>query len=53
MISLFRRFDFGLDARSAAPAPPQFITTIDGLDIHFIHVRSKHADALPMIVTHG
>ena len=34
-------------------ALPQFITTIDGLDIHFIHVRSKHANALPMIVTHG
>ncbi len=34
-------------------ALPQFITTIDGLDIHFIHVRSKHADALPVIVTHG
>ncbi|MFB7286752.1 epoxide hydrolase family protein [Actinacidiphila glaucinigra] len=32
---------------------PQFITEIDGLDIHFIHVRSKHADALPVIVTHG
>src|SRR5262245_28999988 len=32
---------------------PQFITEIDGLDIHFIHVRSKHEDALPMIVTHG
>jgi pimeloyl-ACP methyl ester carboxylesterase len=32
---------------------PQFITTIDGLDIHFIHVRSKHKNALPMIVTHG
>jgi pimeloyl-ACP methyl ester carboxylesterase len=32
---------------------PQFITTIDGLDIHFIHVRSKHENALPMIVTHG
>ncbi|MEV6376742.1 epoxide hydrolase family protein [Micromonospora musae] len=32
---------------------PQFITQIDGLDIHFIHVRSKHADALPLIVTHG
>jgi pimeloyl-ACP methyl ester carboxylesterase len=30
-----------------------FITTIDGLDIHFIHVRSKHEDALPLIVTHG
>jgi len=34
-------------------ALPQFVTTIDGLDIHFIHVRSKHANALPMIITHG
>jgi pimeloyl-ACP methyl ester carboxylesterase len=34
-------------------ALPNFITTIDGLDIHFIHVRSKHEDALPVIVTHG
>jgi pimeloyl-ACP methyl ester carboxylesterase len=32
---------------------PQFVTEIDGLDIHFIHVRSKHEDALPVIVTHG
>ena len=32
---------------------PQFITEIDGLDIHFIHARSKHEDALPLIVTHG
>ena len=32
---------------------PNFLTEIDGVDIHFIHVRSKHADALPMIVTHG
>jgi pimeloyl-ACP methyl ester carboxylesterase len=32
---------------------PQFITNIDGLDIHFIHVRSKHENALPLIVTHG
>jgi len=32
---------------------PQFITEIDGLDIHFIHVRSRHEDALPLIVTHG
>jgi pimeloyl-ACP methyl ester carboxylesterase len=32
---------------------PQFITEIDGLDIHFIHVRSPHEDALPLIVTHG
>jgi hypothetical protein len=34
-------------------ALPQFVTEIDGLDIHFIHVRSKHDKALPMIVTHG
>ena len=34
-------------------ALPNFITEIDGLDIHFIHVRSQHADALPLIVTHG
>ena len=34
-------------------ALPNFITTIDGLDIHFIHVRSKNPNALPMIVTHG
>ena len=34
-------------------AVPQFITAIDGLDIHFIHVRSKHDNALPLIVTHG
>jgi pimeloyl-ACP methyl ester carboxylesterase len=32
---------------------PQFITKIDGLDIHFIHVKSKHENALPIIVTHG
>ncbi|MFJ6168754.1 epoxide hydrolase family protein [Micromonospora orduensis] len=34
-------------------ALPQFMTEIDGLDIHFIHIRSKHEDALPLIVTHG
>ncbi len=34
-------------------ALPQFMATIDGLDIHFIHVRSKHENALPVIVTHG
>lgn len=32
---------------------PQFVTNIDGLDIHFIHVRSKHKNALPIIVNHG
>src|SRR4029434_4086054 len=34
-------------------ALPNFVTEIDGLDIHFIHVRSKHDNALPLIVTHG
>ncbi|RAO35931.1 Microsomal epoxide hydrolase [Micromonospora saelicesensis] len=34
-------------------ALPQFMTEIDGLDIHFLHIRSKHEDALPLIVTHG
>ncbi|RAZ92855.1 epoxide hydrolase [Mesorhizobium hawassense] len=34
-------------------ALPQFITEIDGLDIHFIHVHSKHENALPLVVTHG
>jgi hypothetical protein len=34
-------------------ALPNFLTEIDGLDIHFIHVRSRHEDALPLIVTHG
>ena len=40
-----------VEARLAAL--PQFITEIDGLDIHFIHVRSKHPNALPLIVAHG
>jgi pimeloyl-ACP methyl ester carboxylesterase len=40
-----------IEARMSAY--PQFITEIDGLDIHFIHVRSKHSNALPVIVTHG
>jgi len=34
-------------------ALPQFLTTIDGVDVHFIHVQSKHEDALPLIMTHG
>jgi pimeloyl-ACP methyl ester carboxylesterase len=37
----------------ALNAMPQFMTEIDGLDIHFIHVRSQHEDALPLIVNHG
>jgi hypothetical protein len=34
-------------------AVPNFLTEVDGLDIHFIHARSKHEDALPVIITHG
>ena len=34
-------------------ALPHFVTEIDGLDIHFVHVRSKHEDALPLVITHG
>jgi len=40
-------------AEAKLNALPQFVTTIDGLDIHFIHIRSPHADALPLITTHG
>jgi len=43
----WRKCEENLNAR------PNFITEIDGLDIHFIHVRSQHEDALPLIVTHG
>jgi pimeloyl-ACP methyl ester carboxylesterase len=45
-------YDFGgLETRLSAV--PHFVTEIDGLDIHFIHVKSPHEDALPLIVTHG
>jgi pimeloyl-ACP methyl ester carboxylesterase len=40
-------------AEAKLNAFPQFVTTIDGLDIHFIHVRSKHPNALPLVITHG
>jgi pimeloyl-ACP methyl ester carboxylesterase len=40
-------------AEAKLNALPQFVTTIDGLDIHFIHVRSRHKNALPVIITHG
>jgi pimeloyl-ACP methyl ester carboxylesterase len=46
----------GYDWRAAEArlnALPQFRTTIDGLGIHFLHVRSPHADALPLVITHG
>jgi hypothetical protein len=45
-------YDFGrVEAR--LNALPQFKTEIDGVDIHFIHVKSPHEDALPLIITHG
>ena len=40
-------------AEAKLNALPQFVTKIDGLDIHFIHVRSRHPNALPLIMTHG
>lgn len=40
-------------AEAKLNALPQFVTTIDGVDIHFIQVRSKHKNALPIIITHG
>jgi pimeloyl-ACP methyl ester carboxylesterase len=46
----------GYDWRAAEAklnAWPQFVTDIDGVDIHFLHVRSKHANALPIVLTHG
>jgi pimeloyl-ACP methyl ester carboxylesterase len=49
-------WDAGYDWRTCEAslnALPQFTTEIDGLDIHFIHVRSRHEDALPLIITHG
>ncbi|WP_199336859.1 epoxide hydrolase family protein [Oscillatoria sp. FACHB-1407] len=41
------------NAEAKLNALPQFMTTIDGVDIHFIHVRSRHPNALPLIMTHG
>src|SRR3984885_7199153 len=54
--ALARYWSTGYDWRKIEAklyALPQFMTEIDGLDIHFIHVRSKHDNALPLIVTHG
>jgi len=45
-------YDFGRVA-ARLNALPQFVTEIDGVDVHFIHVESSHADALPLIMTHG
>ncbi|WP_235785766.1 epoxide hydrolase family protein [Sphingomonas sp. PR090111-T3T-6A] len=56
MQTLARRWATGYDWRrleARLNALPQFMTEIDGLDIHFIHVRSRHAEALPVIITHG
>ncbi|SAK91871.1 epoxide hydrolase [Caballeronia pedi] len=56
MQRLARHWATGYDWRKVEAklnAVPNFVTEIDGLDIHFIHVRSKHANALPVIVTHG
>jgi pimeloyl-ACP methyl ester carboxylesterase len=53
---LVRHWGTAYDWRKAEAklnALPQFVTNIDGLDIHFIHVRSKHLNALPVIMTHG
>jgi pimeloyl-ACP methyl ester carboxylesterase len=53
---LVRYWGSGYDWRKAEArlnALPQFITTIDGVDIHFIHVRSRHPNTLPIIITHG
>jgi pimeloyl-ACP methyl ester carboxylesterase len=41
------------DCEARLNAVPNFVTEIDGLDIHFVHVRSKHEDALPIVVCHG
>jgi pimeloyl-ACP methyl ester carboxylesterase len=56
MQELARYWETDYDWRRAEAklnALPQFITEIDGIDVHFIHVRSKHEDALPLIMTHG
>jgi pimeloyl-ACP methyl ester carboxylesterase len=53
---LLRYWGSGYDWRKVEArlnALPQFMTNIDGVDIHFIHVRSRHSNALPVIITHG
>ena len=53
---LVRYWESGYDWRKTEAklnALPQFMTNIDGVDIHFIHVRSRHKSALPVIITHG
>jgi pimeloyl-ACP methyl ester carboxylesterase len=54
--ALVRHWGNGYDwrkAEAALNALPQFVTEIDGLDIQFVHVRSRHANAMPLIMTHG
>lgn len=54
--ALVRHWETSYDWRKAEAklnSLPQFVTHLDGLDIHFIHVRSRHADALPLVMTHG
>ncbi len=56
MKELVRYWETDYDWRKAEAklnALPQFVTEIDGLDIHFVHVRSRHPNALPLIMTHG
>lgn len=56
LTSLIKYWGTDYDWRKAEAklnALPQFVTTIDGVDIHFIHVRSRHPNALPLIMTHG
>src|SRR5881628_497392 len=53
---LVRYWGTGYDWRKGEAklnALPQFMTNIDGVDIHFIHVKSPHANAMPLIITHG
>jgi pimeloyl-ACP methyl ester carboxylesterase len=53
---LVRRWGSGYDWRKAEAklnAYPQFVTRIDGVDIHFIHVRSRHSNAMPLLIAHG
>ena len=53
---LLQRWEHDYDWRdfeSRLNAHPQFLTEIDGVDIHFVHIRSPHTDALPLILTHG
>lgn len=52
--SIYRASEYDCrEVEAQLTALPHFITEIDGLDIHYIHVRSKHEDALPLLVTHG